>query len=51
VVSPIIHSQPLFTLAGAFVLLRGTEKLTWKVALGTVLIIAGVALITIGAES
>ncbi|MDO8490494.1 MAG: DMT family transporter [Dehalococcoidia bacterium] len=51
VVSPIIHTQPLFTLAGAYVLLRGSEKLTWKLALGTLLVIAGVALITFGSEA
>ncbi len=51
VVSPIIHTQPLFAIAGAMVLLRGTEKLTWKLVLGTLLVIGGVALITIGREA
>lgn len=51
VISPLIHTQPLFTFAGALVFLRGTEKLTWKLVLGTLLVIGGVALITIGREA
>jgi drug/metabolite transporter (DMT)-like permease len=42
VVYPVTTTTPLFTLAFTVLLLRGVEKLTWRIAVGTVAVVAGV---------
>jgi drug/metabolite transporter (DMT)-like permease len=42
VVYPITSTAPLFTLAFAWLFLRGTEAVTWRVAVGVVAVTAGV---------
>jgi drug/metabolite transporter (DMT)-like permease len=41
-VYPVTSTAPLFTLAFTWILLRGIEKLTWRVAVGTIAVMAGV---------
>ncbi|PYM14728.1 MAG: hypothetical protein DMD81_17040 [Candidatus Rokuibacteriota bacterium] len=45
VVSPLVHSQPLFTIVLALIFLRDLERVTWRIVLASALIIAGIALI------
>jgi drug/metabolite transporter (DMT)-like permease len=42
VVYPVTASAPLFTLMFTWLLLKGTERLTWRIVLGAVLIVSGV---------
>lgn len=42
VVYPVTASAPLFTLAFTAILLRGRERLTWRIVLGAVAVVAGV---------
>jgi drug/metabolite transporter, DME family len=42
VVYPLTASAPLFTVAFTALLLRGVEQITWRLLLGTVLVVAGV---------
>lgn len=42
VVYPVTASAPLFTLFFTWLFLRGKEQLTWRIALGVVLVFAGV---------
>jgi drug/metabolite transporter (DMT)-like permease len=42
VVYPVTASAPLFTLAFTAVLLRGKERLTWRIVLGAVAVVLGV---------
>jgi uncharacterized membrane protein len=46
VVSPLSATAPLFVLLLAFVFPVGARKIGWRVALGTVLIVLGVFLLT-----
>lgn len=46
VVTPLIGTAPLFVLPMAFFFLRGVEKLTWKIVIGSTLIVLGVFLLT-----
>jgi uncharacterized membrane protein len=46
VVSPLSATAPLFVLLLAFLFPSGVKRLTWRVAIGTVLIVLGVILIT-----
>jgi uncharacterized membrane protein len=46
VVAPLYGSAPIFVLFLSFFFLRGVEMLTGRVVLGTLLIVAGVYLIT-----
>jgi transporter family protein len=46
VVSPLSATAPLFVLLLAFLFPSGVKRLTWRVAIGTVLIVLGVVLIT-----
>lgn len=48
VASPLANTSPLFTILFAFAFMRGSEKIDWKIILGSVLIIGGGALITVG---
>ena len=41
-VYPVTASAPLFTVLFTFLLLKGKESLTWRIALGAVAIVAGV---------
>jgi drug/metabolite transporter, DME family len=42
VVYPVTSSAPLFTLGFTAILLRAHERLTWRVVLGSILVVAGV---------
>jgi uncharacterized membrane protein len=42
VVYPLTASAPLFTVLFTALLLRGVEQITWRLVLGTVLVVAGV---------
>lgn len=42
VVYPVTSSAPIFTLIFTWLLLRGKERLTWRIVLGAVLVVAGV---------
>lgn len=47
-VSPLIHTQPIFTIALAAVFLRDLERVTWRIVLAGALIVGGVALVVQG---
>ncbi len=47
-VAPIISSSPLFTLLLAHLFLGGLESITPRLVLGTVLVVAGATLATMG---
>ena len=49
IVTPIYASQPIIALALASVFLRQLESLDWLLAVGTVLSVAGVVLVILGA--
>jgi DME family drug/metabolite transporter len=42
VVYPVTASAPLFTLVFTALLLRGVERLTWRIVLGAIAVVAGV---------
>ena len=46
VVYPITAAAPIVTLAGSYVLFRSAEQLTWRVALGILAVVVGVAVLT-----
>ena len=46
VVTPLNGTAPLFVLVLAFAFLKGVERLTGRVVLGTVCIVSGVFLLT-----
>ena len=45
VVYPVTASAPLFTLLFTWMFLKGTERLTWRIILGAVFIVAGVVVL------
>jgi drug/metabolite transporter, DME family len=47
VISPVVATNPLFTLVMASVLLRGVERITARVVIGAVLVVAGVVVLTV----
>lgn len=47
VVSPVVATNPLFTLAMAAVLLRGVEQITRRVVAGTCLVVIGILVLTL----
>jgi DME family drug/metabolite transporter len=47
VISPVLATNPLFTLFFAALLLRGVEQITLRVIIGSVLVVAGVAVLSI----
>ena len=49
VVTPLAGTAPLFVLARSFVFLKGVERLHWRIAVGSVLIVLGVFLLTVKA--
>jgi len=46
IVSPLQSTNPLFSLLLSYLFLRQLEKITFRVVIGTLFVIAGVALIT-----
>jgi drug/metabolite transporter (DMT)-like permease len=44
-VSPLVHAQPLFTIALAGIFLRDVERLTWRIVVASLLIVAGVTVV------
>jgi drug/metabolite transporter (DMT)-like permease len=48
VVSPLVHAQPLFTILLAMIFLRDVERLTWRVVVASLLVVAGVAFVLRG---
>jgi drug/metabolite transporter, DME family len=48
VISPVLATNPLFTLIMAALMLRGVERITVTVVAGAVLVVAGVAALSIG---
>ena len=47
VVAPLYGTAPLFVLLMTFIFLRGLETLTWRIVVGSVLIVFGVYLLTV----
>ena len=47
-VSPLVHTQPIFTIVLAAVFLRDLERVTWRIVMAAALILAGVALVLQG---
>ncbi len=47
ILSPILATNPLFTLLFAAVFLRGVEQITKRHALGTALVVAGVVVLSV----
>ncbi len=47
IVAPLLSTQPLFALVLSAILLRGYEKITRNVVIGTIVIVAGAALLTL----
>jgi uncharacterized membrane protein len=45
VVSPLVNSHPIFAVTLAALFLRDVETVTWRIALATALVVAGVALV------
>jgi drug/metabolite transporter (DMT)-like permease len=45
VVTPLVHSQPLFTIALTVVFLRDIERITWRIVLSAGAILTGVILV------
>ena len=48
IAAPIISSAPLFTLLLAYLVLRGLERVTWQLILGTLMIVGGIILVVFG---
>jgi uncharacterized membrane protein len=46
VVTPLAGTAPLFVLPMASLFLKGVERLSWRIVMGTVLIVLGVFLLT-----
>jgi drug/metabolite transporter (DMT)-like permease len=47
VVTPLAGTAPLFVLPFTSLFLKGVEKLTWRIVVGSILIVLGVFLLTI----
>lgn len=47
VVSPVAATNPLFTLLFASLLLRGVERITRRIVLGALLVVAGVVVLSV----
>ena len=47
VVSPVLATNPLFTLIFAAIFLRGVERITLRIVMGALLVVAGVAVLSI----
>ena len=46
VISPVLATNPLFTLLFASIFLRGVERITPRVVLGALLVVAGVVVLS-----
>lgn len=46
VVSPILNTTPLFIIVFTAMFLRGEEKITWLAVIGSIMLVAGIAVIT-----
>ncbi|MDA1010105.1 MAG: DMT family transporter [Chloroflexi bacterium] len=46
-VSPVLATNPLFTLAFAIVMLRGVERVTLRIVAGALLVVVGVIILSI----
>ena len=49
-VAPLAGTSPLFALVMTLIFLRGVERVTMRTFIGTLMVIIGVALITLGIE-
>lgn len=47
IISPVLATNPLFTLVFAAALLRGVERITPRIVLGALLVVAGVVVLTV----
>lgn len=47
-VAPLVGASPLVTIALSHVFLRRLEEVTWRMVLGATMVVAGVAVITLG---
>jgi uncharacterized membrane protein len=45
IVSPLVHAQPQFTIVLAAIFLRDVERMTWRLVLASLLIVAGVTFV------
>ena len=45
VVYPVTASAPLFTLGFTALLLRGRERLTWRIIVGATTVVAGITIL------
>ncbi len=50
VVAPLVGTSPLLSIALTHFFLRRLEKVTWRTVAGGMLVVIGVALVTIGAN-
>jgi drug/metabolite transporter (DMT)-like permease len=48
VVSPLVNSYSIVAIALAAIFLRDLERVTWRITLAAVLVVAGVALVVRG---
>ena len=48
VVAPILAMNPLTAILFSQIFLRGMERITWRVLIGALLVVAGVIIITLG---
>lgn len=48
IISPVLATNPLFTLVFAALLLRGVERVTPRIVAGALLVVAGVVVLTLG---
>ena len=51
VVAPILAMNPLTAILFSQIFLRGMERITWRVLIGALLVVAGVLIITLGQNS
>jgi uncharacterized membrane protein len=45
VVSPLVNSHAIFTVALVWLFLRDLERVTWRIAVAAALVVAGVGLV------
>ncbi len=48
VVTPLVNATPLFTVVLVLLLLRGVERMTWRITLASAMAVAGVFLVVLG---
>ena len=48
VVSPLTNATPMFTILLVPLFLRGVEKMTWRIAIASIMAVAGVFLVVLG---